>query len=74
MKIGFGKDGLTLNSKKINPLNLSVNGHGIESDYPIKAVDPFEILSSLASIDLSDEKTTRKDKIEALQKILNDIL
>lgn len=70
LKIGFGKDGLTLNSKKFDPLNLSVNGHGIESDRSLPQVDPFEILSTLASIKSAGDEVAKLDKIKALRSVV----
>ncbi len=72
MKIGFNKDGLTLNSKKFDPLNFSINGHGLESDMSRSSshsqTDPFEVLESLSS--LKGEEVSKLDKIKTLQSIV----
>ncbi|MEW6622863.1 MAG: hypothetical protein AB1420_07025 [Bacillota bacterium] len=68
MKIGFSQSGLTINSKKFDPLNLSVRGHGIESDGYINNVDAFEILEGLAAC--KTPEATQLDKIKALQSVL----
>ncbi len=45
LKIGFSKDGLRLNSKKFNPLNLPIKGVEIESDIPLTPPNAADILS-----------------------------
>ncbi|NLZ38841.1 MAG: hypothetical protein GX893_04455 [Firmicutes bacterium] len=67
MKIGFTRNGLTLDSKPFNPLNLSVKGHGIETK-ELPKIDAFEILEKLASA--RAEGATRFDQVKALQSIL----
>ncbi|WP_028309659.1 hypothetical protein [Desulfitibacter alkalitolerans] len=69
MKIGFTKDGLTLNSKKFDPLNITVNGHGIESNRTVENVDPFQLLEGLASC--RRPEATRLDQIRALQSVIS---
>ncbi|NLZ93154.1 MAG: hypothetical protein GX922_03930 [Firmicutes bacterium] len=68
MKIGFTRNGLTFDSKPFNPLNLSVNGHGIESTEELPKIDAFEILEKLAGA--RAEGATRLDQVKALQSIL----
>jgi hypothetical protein len=69
LKIGFGKDGLTINSKKFNPLNMSVNGHGIESnEIGYSQVDAFDILEKLSAAQGSE--VSKVDKLKALQSII----
>ncbi|MBZ4645623.1 MAG: hypothetical protein JG777_1112 [Clostridia bacterium] len=70
MKIGFSKEGLTLNSKKFNPLNFSVNGYGIEAEEIDNKVDAFELLSKLASVRMADTEATTMDKIKILQSMV----
>jgi hypothetical protein len=65
MKVGFNKNGLSINSKKFDPLNLSVRGFGIESDNEPNQIDTFEVLSILASA--REEGASRLDQITALQ-------
>jgi hypothetical protein len=69
LKICFNKEGLTLNSKKFDPLNITVNGHGLESNMEISNVDPFEILESLSSS--KNPEATKQDKIKALQSVIS---
>jgi len=71
LKVGFNKDGLTLNGKKFDPLNFTFMGHGIESDGTVKQTDAFEILDALTSVRTSGEEETPKvDKIRALKSII----
>jgi hypothetical protein len=70
LKIGFGENGLTLNSKEFDPLNISVNGHGIESTRSVNKVDPFEAMANLAAIRSESSQSTRMDKIKALQSVI----
>ena len=67
MKIGFGKEGLTLNSQKFNPLNLSVGNHGIESDLSINNlnINPLEILTGIVAAKY--EGASKLDQIKALK-------
>ncbi|NLW23747.1 MAG: hypothetical protein GXY91_00605 [Clostridia bacterium] len=70
MKIGFSKKGLTLNSKEFNPLNISVNGFGLETQdlkLPID-IDPFEVLEGLAQA--RGAEVTQEQKIKILQETL----
>lgn len=74
MKIGFNKRGLTLNSKDFNPLNITVGGYGIESAENhniLREVDPFEVLSTLATA--KDKGNTREDQIKVLKATLEKL-
>jgi hypothetical protein len=73
LKIGFNKNGLTLNSKQFDPLNLSVNGHGIESDRSVNDVDAFDILESLASVRDSDKRATKSEGLDALKTLMQKV-
>ncbi len=68
MKIGFTKDGLTLNSKKYDPLNFSIAGHGLESNVENNTPDPFDLLQNLAPA--KNEEISKLDKINILQNII----
>ncbi|EEG78974.1 hypothetical protein [Dethiobacter alkaliphilus] len=68
MKIGFNKGGLTIDGKKFNPLDLSVDGHGIETDDNLPNAEPFECLENLSSA--RGEGATRLDQIRALRSVL----
>jgi len=70
LKVGFNKDGLTLNGKKFDPLNFTFMGHGIESDGTVKHTDAFEIIDALTSVRSSGEETPRVDKIKALRSVI----
>ena len=74
MRVGFSKDGITLNSKKIDPLNPSGKGYGIEIDESIKEVEAFELLDALSKVDVKDENVTKRDKIGVLQEMLSKVL
>mgnify|MGYP001385986803 CR=1 FL=1 len=50
MKIEFSKDGVTINSKKIDPLNIKVEGIELISNMDRNKKDPLEILEALAAI------------------------
>ncbi|MCW3490605.1 hypothetical protein [Dethiobacter alkaliphilus] len=68
MKIGFNKGGLTIDGKMFNPLDLSVDGHGIETDGDLPNVEPFECLENLSAA--RGEGATRLDQIRALRSVL----
>lgn len=68
LKIGFSKTGLTIDSKKFNPLNLSVNGHGFESNLDDIDVNPFEILGKLAEARNSD--MTKQEKVNVIKNVV----
>ena len=66
----FQQKGLTLNSKEFNPLNISVNGFGLETQdlkLPID-IDPFEVLEGLAQA--RGAEVTQEQKIKILQETL----
>lgn len=69
MKIGFTRNGLTLDSKPFNPLDFSVNGHGIESTDELPKFDAFEILEKLAGA--RGEGVTREEQVKVLQFIVH---
>ncbi|MCG8538815.1 MAG: hypothetical protein MJA82_02600 [Clostridia bacterium] len=69
MKVKFSKDGITINSKKIDPLNFSIGGYGVKWDIEQNKKDPYEILEALASI--KKGKNTKENKIETLKSIVD---
>lgn len=85
MKVGFAKDGILFNSKKINPLNLSVSDfgvnlkedYGVESDMEVFTINPFELLEDLAGARYNpDEKMNNGRKIpriDVLESLLDNI-
>jgi len=73
LKLGFSRDGLTLNSKPFDPLNLSVNNHGIESDRSVNTIDAFDILETLASVKDSEKRADKSDGIEALKTLMQKV-
>lgn len=73
MKIGFNKNGLTFNSKQFDPLNFTVNGHGLESDRSDSNVDAFDILESLASVRDSDKRATKSEGLDALKTLMQKV-
>ena len=54
MKVEFSKDGIKINSKKIDPLNFNIKGYEVKSDIEHNKRDPIEILQALASIKNGD--------------------
>lgn len=68
MKIGFSKDGIKLNSKKIDPLNIPLKGITLESDIPIEHPDPAEILSAFQRPNL--RRANRMEGIEILKSMI----
>lgn len=73
MKIGFNKEGLTLNSKKFDPLNLSVKGHGIESERSVNDIDALDILETLASVRTSNKEVSTTDKLNVLKTLMEKV-
>lgn len=71
MKVGIGKEGLTINSKKFNPYNFSLKGMEIAVDKAASHADPLAILEDLASLKKSGAEITNLDKIKALQNVVN---
>lgn len=71
MKVGFGKEGLTINSKKIDPSNFSFKGIEVAVDKTAPQTSPLKILEDLASIKKSNDETTNLDKINSLQNVVN---
>lgn len=71
MKVGVGKEGLTINSKKFNPYSFSLKGMEVDVDKSVSQINPFTMLESLASLKKSDEEVTNLDKVKALQAVLN---
>ncbi|WP_066501017.1 hypothetical protein [Abyssisolibacter fermentans] len=69
MKIGFYKDGLKVNSKKFNPLNVAFKGHKLETDKEYKPLEASEVLETFRSI--SGQRNTRQDKINALKQMID---
>ena len=68
MKIGFSKDGLTLNSKKFHPLNFKTKNISLESDIPLKNVDAVDLLSAIQGAEIRN--TSREDGIKILKLML----
>jgi hypothetical protein len=71
LKIGLGKEGLTINSKKFDPYNFSLKGIEITVDKTVSQTNPLAILEGLASIKKSDEEVTNLDKLKVLQNVIN---
>lgn len=71
MKIGFGKEGLKINSKKFNPYSFSLKGIEIAVDKAVSQANPLSLLEGLASLKKSDEEVSNLDKVKALQTVVN---
>ncbi|MBZ2174249.1 hypothetical protein K8M07_03205 [Schnuerera sp. xch1] len=72
MKIGFSKDGLKLNSKKFNPLNIPLKGVSIESDIPVEPVSASNILSVFEQPNIREVDRTKG--IEVLKSIIDKVM
>ncbi len=72
MKIGFNKDGLTLNSKKFHPLNFKTKNISLESDIPANGVDALEVLSAFQQ-GPKLKNVSREDGIKELISMLEKI-
>ena len=68
MEIGFLKDGLTLNSKKLNTLNIPVKGVKLESDIPVEHPNPADILSVFQRPNIRN--ANRLEEIEILKSMI----
>jgi hypothetical protein len=68
VKIGFSKDGLTLNSKKFHPLNFKTKNISLESDIPLNNVDALDLLSAIQGSDI--RSASREDGIKLLKLML----
>ncbi|MFP4662406.1 MAG: hypothetical protein ACLFPF_09455 [Halanaerobiales bacterium] len=85
MKIGFAKDGILFNSKKINPLNISVSDfgvnleedYGVESDMELVSINPFELLEELAEARYNPDKRLNNGReiprIDVLESLFDNI-
>lgn len=68
LKVGFSKDGLTLNSKKFHPLNMPLKGVQIESDIPVEPVNASEVLSVFQRPDI--RSASRMEGIDILRQMI----
>lgn len=66
MKVEFSKDGVRINSKKIDPFNFKIKGYELSSNIEKNKKDPFEILEALVSI---KKDKTKMEKIEAVKSM-----
>lgn len=72
LKIGFSKDGLKLNSKKFNPLNIPLKSVSIESDIPVEPVSASNILSVFEQPNIREVDRTKG--IEVLKNIIDKVM
>ena len=70
LKVGFSKDGLKLNSKEFNPLNLPLKGVGLESDIPLNP-PKAEILSVFQQPNI--RSANRMQGIDILKTMLEKV-
>lgn len=79
MKIKLEKDGIKLNSNKDdvlginieNPLNIDVEGHGIESGINPKLIKPSDAIKCLSS---ASQEECREKKLEILCSLFDDFI
>jgi len=72
VKIGFSKNGLTLNSKQFNPLNMPLTKNvSLESDIPVGPVNVSEILSVFERPNIRE--VNRQEGIEILKSLLEKL-
>ena len=79
MKIKFDNDGVKLNSdqddilgvKMTDPLNIDVEGHGIESDIKPKMIKPSDAIRCLSS---ASQEDSREKKLEILSSLFDDYI
>ncbi len=68
MKIEFSKDGVKIDSNKIDPLNIKVEGYELISAIEKNKRDPLEILEALVSIKKDKNKRERFNAIKSMEK------
>lgn len=71
MKVGLGKEGLTINSKKFNPYSFSLRGIDVSVDKSVSQANPLNLLEGLASLKKSGEEVSNLDKVRTLQDVIN---
>ncbi len=71
LKVGFSKDGLKLNSKEFNPLNLPLKGVGLESDIPLNPPKAEDILSVFQQPNI--RSANRMQGIDILKTMLEKV-
>ncbi len=64
MKVGYGKDGLTINSKKIDPYSFSYKEVSIELEKPEAKSDPMSTVERFYSVKNSGEEVTKLEKFK----------
>jgi len=72
LKVGFSKNGLRLNSKEFNPLNLPLKGVGIESDIPLNPPNAEDILSVFQQPNI--RSANRAQGVEILKSMIEKSL
>lgn len=70
LKVGFSKDGLKLNGKPFNPLNVPIKGVSVESDIPMDPPNASEILSSFQQPNI--RRANRMQGIDILKSMLDN--
>jgi len=68
LRVGFSKDGLTLNGKKFNPLNVPLKNITLESDIPVDVPKAEDILAVFQRPGIRN--VSREDGIEVLRQML----
>lgn len=68
LKIGFSKEGLTLNGKKFHPLNMPLKSVSLESDVPVEVPKAEDILSVFSTPNIRN--VSREQGVEVLRQML----
>lgn len=79
MKINIENDGIKLNSNKddilganmTDPLNIDIEGHGIESEVKPKLIKPSDAIKCLSS---ASQEESREKRLEILSSLFDDYI
>lgn len=71
LKIGFSKDGLTINGKRFHPLNAPIKGLTLESDIPIEVPRVEDVLSVFQTPNIRN--ASREQGVEILRQMLEKL-
>ncbi|EPR10480.1 hypothetical protein [Ruminiclostridium papyrosolvens] len=64
MKVGYGKDGLTINSKKIDPYSFSYKKVSIDFEEPEVKSDTMSTVERFYNVKNSSEEVTKLEKFK----------
>lgn len=71
LRIGFTKNGLTLNGKKFHPLNMNLKNMTLESDVPAEAPRAADILAVFQKPNIRN--ASREQGVEVLKEMLEKL-